>query len=296
MLEKLNRHAKGLGASLPLLRNVVLRVKYREEISLINACRASSSDHRSNLHFSVNKSATQYVKHILRSCAKEHAMIHIDFGGYAFHSNFPYLDQLSPEQMRSFQHLFRASGYVYSPFGGMVADIPQIADYHIVLVLRDPRDVLTSEFFSIGRSHRMPPAASNKSGAFRELRSRARVLTIDEYVICESARVKAAYQRYIDSLLEPGHPVAVLKYEDMILDFPRWLTKLEAHCELSMSSELRERLMNDARRAGSRKEQVDSHARQLRPGDHRRKLREQTIAELNERFTDILSRLDYELS
>jgi hypothetical protein len=222
-------------------------------------------------------------------------MIHIDFGGYAFHSKFPYLDQLSNHQMSEFRHVFKSAGYVYGPFGGMVEGIPEMEHYRILLVLRDPRDVLTSGFFSMGHSHRMPPTMSDKHAQFRELRSHARGTSIDHYVICESPHVKANYQRYIDRLLEPGYEVALLKYEDMILDFPKWLNQLEIACEFETSSRLRERLVNEAQRAASRKERIDSHARQRIPGDHRRKLRAETVSELNERFADILDRLEYEL-
>ena len=111
----------------------------------------------------------------------------------------------------------------------------------------------------------------------------------------ESPHVKANYQRYIDRLLEPGYEVALLKYEDMILDFPKWLNQLEIACEFETSSKLRERLVNEAQRAASRKERIDSHARQRIPGDHRRKLRAETVSELNGRFADILDRLEYEL-
>jgi hypothetical protein len=53
--------------------------------------------------------------------------------------------------------------------------------------------------------------------------------------------------------------------------------------------------VNEAQRVASRKERIDSHARQRIPGDHRRKLRAETVSELNERFAEILDRLEYEL-
>jgi hypothetical protein len=43
------------------------------------------------------------------------------------------------------------------------------------------------------------------------------------------------------------------------------------------------------------KERIESHARQRIPGDHRRKLKQETVAEVNVRFADILDRLEYEL-
>lgn len=223
-------------------------------------------------------------------------MIHVDLGGYAFHSTFPYLDQLTHEQLEDYQHVFRPSGYVYSPFGGMIDGIRGLEHYRVLVVLRDPRDVLTSEFFSIRHSHRTPPVASDKHAQFSALRNRARALTIDEYVLSESPRVRATYQRYIDRLLEPGHDVGVLKYEDMIADFPKWLGQLERFCELSISPQLRGRLTSSARQAAARKERIASHARQLLPGDHRRKLHGATIGELNRRFAEILDRLEYDPS
>jgi hypothetical protein len=223
-------------------------------------------------------------------------MIHVDLGGYAFHSRFPYLDQLPCEEMNKFQHVFRPSGYVYSPLGGLIDGIPQLERYRILMVLRDPRDVLTSEYFSMAHSHRLPPVAGDKHRQFAALRRRARALPIDEYVVSESPRVVATYRRYIDGLLKPGYSTALLTYEEMILDFPEWLLRLQAFCGFSMSSQLQERLVSAARHSASRKERIDSHARQVLPGDHRRKLKRQTIDELNGRFEDVLTRLGYEAS
>jgi hypothetical protein len=70
------------------------------------------------------------------------------------------------------------------------------------------------------------------------------------------------------------------------------LNQLETTCEFEMSSKLRERLVNEAQRAASRKERIDSHARQRIPGDHRRKLRDETVLS-SMRFADILDRLEY---
>jgi len=277
---------------LPGAHTWYVRKKFGVELALLRGEHQTENSQRSIIHFSVNKAATQYVKSILRRCVQESGMTHVQMNEYALDSEFPYLDQLSAPEMQIYRHIFKPFGYLYSVFGGMVEGIPDLQDYLIILVMRDPRDILTSDYFSMRFSHRQPRSRT-KLESFRAERQLARNGAIDAYVLRESLRLRGTCQRYIDLLVERPN-VRVFAYEDMIADFPMWLEDLLGHCQLSINSQLARELVDEARVSRRMAEDPSRHMRQVAPGDHKKKLRGETIAKLNASFSEILKRFKYE--
>jgi hypothetical protein len=275
----------------PLIHGWFIRRKFGIELALLRGDHHTTNSHRSIIHFSVNKAATQYVKSILRRSAMENGMTHVQINEYAFDSDLPFLDHLSIQEMREYQHIFKPFGYLYSVFGGMVEGIPNFVDYLVVLMVRDPRDVLTSDYFSIGYSHRLP-GSRKKNELFREERGFARRVSIDEYAIRGSEQLRQTYQRYLDLLVDNPN-VHITTYEDMIVDFPMWLDTLLDYCQLTISSQLKRELLEEARMSRPREENPSRHMRQVTPGDHQRKLQQDTIAQLDTLFSSILRRFMY---
>jgi hypothetical protein len=86
----------------------------------------------------------------------------------------------------------------------------------------------------------------------------------------------------------------VISYEQMVLDFRSWLQKFLSAFELPDADGTYQFVAN--RRAESVKpvgEDIRSHMRKATPGDYREKLRPETIAELNRRFSKVLDALGY---
>lgn len=267
-----------LGLSTYAQRRKILQ-RFHVERGLVGGTHFCECTHPSILHFSVNKSASQYVKKILRRCAEENGMAVARMDGYAFHSDFPYLHTLGVSEMAQYQHIFRPRGYLYTAFGGMVEGIPDLATYRIVLMVRDPRDVLTSRFYSVAYSHPVPLVPTKRSAFWNE-RNQARKMGIDRYVLMEVEQVQRTYERY-RRLLPLTPNVHWTKYEEMIADFESWLAKLLIHCGLDVSPKLREELVVEACNSRPDNEEPKSHLRQVTPGDHRRKLQAGTITRLN---------------
>jgi len=154
-----------------------------------------------------------------------------------------------------------------------------------VLVLRDPRDVLTSLYFSTAYSH-----AIITEKLIRE-RQEALGMSIEDYVLANKDLYKKIYAGYCDTLLrQPG--VLFLKYEDMVDDFPAWLMRLAAHVGLDDQAEVIAALIAEADFT-VKKEDPYAHRRQAKPGDHRNKLGPETVAVLDETFEAILNQLNY---
>lgn len=293
MLKSIGSQVKSAVAEVPFVKNYLLSKQYSTEIALIKGTHSATSEHPSILHFSVNKSATQYVKSILKECAAANNLTNVGIHDYAFKSDFPYLNKLSGDEMCQYQHIFKPQGYTYSVFGGMIDGILDLNQYLVVLMVRDLRDVLVSEYYSVAYSHVPPTDGGDKYETFLKDRQFARTSTVDEYVINRCDTVYRTYDRYRHLLLDVHPNVYVTKYEDMIADFKTWLTALVDYCQLNLSDELLENLVaqNNALRPTS--ENVKKHIRKGKAGDYKEKLKPETITYIESRLLPLLHLFGY---
>lgn len=177
-----------------------------------------------------------------------------------------------------------------SPF--VPAGDPGLRQRPTVLLVRDPRDALVSQYYSYGGkhvSHRLPD--KNKEQFIEKARQTAD-LEIDEYVL-QSAR---NYHRKLDAYKNALDMDAILlrRYEDIYFDKRRFLSEIFETFRLDVPSSIISSVaqQNDVR---PDVEQVGKHVRKGAPGDHREKLRPETIARLNETFRDIGRHFGYDL-
>jgi hypothetical protein len=179
---------------------------------------------------------------------------------------------------------FRPKGYYYGPIGTL-RNIPRLEEYAVLLQLRDPRDVLTSLYYSTAYSHALISAKVVRR------RKEALAMSVDEFVLTEIEEYLPIYEQYC-GMLDTNKSVLFIKYEEMVGDFSNWLGKLSSHIGLNDQVEALERVRQDANFSVDA-EDVFSQRRQVKPGDHRRKLQPATIDELNKAFKGVLIRLGY---
>ncbi len=171
-------------------------------------------------------------------------------------------------------------------------------DHSILLHLRDPRDVVTSMYFSKAYSHRV------ESGVFEitpEQREQLRDEGIDSFAIRAAQRLRPKYDKLHEHLKDRPN-VNIVHYEDMVLDFPAWLDQvLSAFDSIRVPAKKARNLIlpQSVRRLSLKhhllktnksafdisEENVYNHKRKVTPGDHRDKLEPTTIAQLNEIFS-----------
>ena len=171
-------------------------------------------------------------------------------------------------------------------------------EYSILLHLRDPRDVVTSMYFSKAYSH---PVQSGVFEMTPQQREQLREEGIDRFVIRSAQLLRPKYDKLYEKLKDRPN-VTTVHYEDMVLNFPAWLDQVLSAFEsfrvpaqkarnllLPQSVRwmgLKHHLLKTNRSAFDvSKENVFSHKRKVTPGDHREKLKPATIAELNEIFS-----------
>ena len=297
MMTELKTYSKSLLRKLPpvdnYLRNRAFRKRFSVELDLIAGRHRNEIQIPSILHFSLNKAATQYTKNILRRCASENGMVPVSLHDYAFHTSLPYLDQLSESELKRYQHIFKPTGYLYSVFGGMIESIPELEKYKIVFMIRDPRDILVSEYYSIAYSHVVPDQKGNKYEHFMQRRRTAQSSSIDDFVVADSERVYEILRRYKDLLIDRCPHAYLTKYEEMISDFNGWLHGLIEHCQLKVSTDLLNSLLEKNVRSQPTEENVQRHIRKGQAKDYQEKLKPETIRYLDSKFSPMLKVFRY---
>jgi hypothetical protein len=263
------------------------------ELDLIAGRHRNENQIPSVLHFSLNKAATQYTKNILRRCASENGMVPVSLHDYAFNTDFPYLDKLSESELKRYHHIFKPAGYLYSVFGGMIESIPELEKYKIVFMIRDPRDILVSEYYSIAYSHVVPDRRGTKYEYFMKRRNTAQSSSIDDFVVADSERVYGILLRYKHLLIDRYPHAYVTKYEEMIFDFNGWLHGLIENCQLKMSTELLNSLLEKNNRSRPKEENVQHHIRKGQAEDYKEKLKPETIRYLDSKFSPMLKVFRY---
>jgi hypothetical protein len=198
---------------------------------------------------------------------------------------------------------FRDRGFIYGPIrisadetapvGRMLVkpttEHEFVRDKTAIFFVRDPRDILVSQYYSFGYTHGLSPVDEIREKQ-ESKRKRIQGLSLDEYVL-ENVDAQIRDFETIHELAKICEHSVVLKYEDMVEDFERFSEML---CE--MISLDRSVVQEIYRRSRPRTEEDTSlHRRSGRVGGFREKLRSDTIESLNRQLQGILAKFGYEV-
>lgn len=163
-------------------------------------------------------------------------------------------------------------------------------DVRRIFQVRDPRDILVSQYFSYGWRH----TDESFNAAIYRQREAIKSMTIDEYVLSQQ-RVLNPLKKRLAQLTnrKPSPKLTILKYEEMVLDFPSWLEKAIQPFNFRVPSLIKKRFSIRYRNEFQPGNDNKSHKRSVLPGDHLRQLNPETIARLNEILESELRSLDY---
>ncbi len=268
----------------------ILSQRFRNEIALLNKNHANRSQQQSILVFTLEKSASVYISGIFKRLTEHAGMTHIDFGSYFWRKGDP--PQGVYEPPGSGGDIYKTKGYCFGPFRILINAVPDYNNYKIILHLRDPRDVLVSAYFSYFYNHYFPLANRRYSKFLWEQVKKAWRLKIDRYVLAAAPQMCKRYQAYCRKFLGKSN-VLFVKYEEMVTDFCGWINKIINFSGLDIKEGFLKALIAEAD-FGVGKEDIYSHRRQVTPGDYKRKLKRETIAELDGIFAEVLKDLGYE--
>ena len=150
------------------------------------------------------------------------------------------------------------------------------------LLIRDPRDVLVSLYFSMAGSHWVPA-----EGRAREEILKTRELTtgsVGEFATSEVlGNIHGRYSEY-RQFCERHGDVTIFRYEDVIFDKMSWITRLIKLLALAVPSNAARRIADKHDRLPT-KERPSENVRQVRPGNWKAHLDEKSIARIEEMFS-----------
>jgi len=178
---------------------------------------------------------------------------------------------------------FLDHGYCYGGFRSFPRhfEIPNLGSCKAILLVRDPRDMIVSHYYSTRLSHPDPGRILSTSMKGMPLREKAQRLTIDEYAIDLTKFYGRLMRGYIDVLEKNPDTFRVYRYEDVIFRKREWISDIGSYFGWSVPEAKLRRIAakNDIL---PRAEKESKHVRQVSPGDHKRKLEPATIVQLNE--------------
>ncbi len=174
---------------------------------------------------------------------------------------------------------FERDGVVYGGFRSFSKVLRNSTNFegaNKILMVRDPRDILVSLYFSHAYSHSVPQSGIARQRA-EETRQRALSSGIDDYVL-ENAKSVSTHLIRLGELL--SKQTTLVRYEDVIFDKQ---ALAETICTATGVEIDPDKLSEIARKNDIRpkKEDKHSHIRSVAPGDHKNKLKPETIDQLN---------------
>ena len=163
-----------------------------------------------------------------------------------------------------------------------------------ILQVRDPRDILVSQFYSFGWSHKADQFGERQKQHRQQIQS----ISIDQYVLYHRAAAYSLKRRMrpLAEMVRQDPSVQIVTYEKMVTNYDKWLNPVLDQFEFRS---VKERLMKIKYRLMYRhtfkpQKNPNGHKRNVTPGEHREKLQPETIAMLNEYFAEYLQMFGYE--
>ena len=246
----------------------------------------TTSDRKSVVFVTMHKAASVFVNRVLDLVLTNEGMVHVDFAGEAFTSGTK-----EWEYCASKSHLFSTSGYYFGAFRGPYIDkFESLKDNKIVVQVRDPRDCIVSLYYSYKFSHGAPGEGVLKK-IFNRIRTHVEETDIDSFAI-EQAKTYSRRLSMITDLCGKYDDYTLLTYENMVLDFPSWETRLYTYLNVDPPKNIRTQVAELAN-FDVATEDVTQHKRQVMPGDHKRKLKAATIDEMNSILAEHLTQYGY---
>lgn len=199
-------------------------------------------------------------------------------------------DDLIPKETSA---IFKPKGYCYGGFRYLPKkfEIPILHDVKKIVLVRDPRDMLVSDYFSMVRNSptygkkRENLETSEKSEDFDQ------ETPIDEYVLHLRERFKAFLDQY-QHLCETDD-LKIYRYEDVIYDKVAWIDDICRYFDWPIDRSTQQ-IIAERYDVIPITENGGKLVRQVHPGNYAKKLKPDTIDKLDDYFADCMIFYGYE--
>ena len=272
-----------------ILSHFVIAVRFRKEIRSLRGTLPDNPNGRSLIHFSMNKSASQFTGKVLKSYADCCKMDFLSYNGFAFNSLVPMMEQVRMNEEKSRQ-LFKGTGQVHSFYGRPVPDLINRSDLTILFLIRDPRDICVSHLKSLRKTHSEPLKAGSERNSFMNKRK-----------VLNELSDEAAYQEIFEEIKSNPNEMLhffrnfsgnkiVVKYEDL-LENPKYLYHiLDDHFDNKITRAQMDRI---GYVSAQKVIQLNSHHRSGDSGQYARSLPKTLVEEMNHYWKEFLIEFSY---
>ena len=241
----------------------------------------------------VRKSGSSMFNRAVKLLAKFNAVNWIDLPGDLFERDVPFFrwrDSEVPDALVVGGNCY--GGYRDCPTG--LSHHPEFQRGLKVLLVRDPRDAIVSEYFSTARTHRMPEAGLQAEGGASDdmlkRRESAQAQSVEDYALSAGGLLAETIGRYLPLLGDPG--LLVLRYEDIIFDKAQMVRDVAKHFEWKVTNGQVDAVLKWID-VVPEVEDPNQFIRKVTPGDHREKLSAPVIARLDRMLGEAMEAFGY---
>ena len=238
--------------------------------------------------FGVRKSGSSIMNAMVASMAAFNQVNYVDVAGQLFAKGITVAAWQNDAGIAGLLHggnLF--GGFRNAPLG--LLGHPLLVSSKKILLVRDPRDALVSEYFSNAYSHSIPKAGEGRQ-LMLENRALALQASISEYVLRQATNFHTTLSEYRDFIALPE--MRLYQYEDAIVNKRWFLRDICEHFGWLVTDQQLQQILGWADIVPD-EERPDEFVRKVTPGDHRDKLDPATIAQLNEALAPMMTELGY---
>ena len=182
---------------------------------------------------------------------------------------------------------FEQSGTIFTGFRHYPNFELDICKNKAIWLVRDPRDMAVSMFYSVAKSHVIPKG--NKT--LEKLRQESQQFAIDVFALQRIDSYVGQFKRYRAKLTDKN--VTIYRYEDVIYKKIDWLKQVIETLGIEFNRALLEQVVEKFNVIPS-KEQEEQHIRQVHPGNYKQKLQPETIDKMNAKAAEFLGFFNYE--
>ncbi|HEX4571093.1 MAG TPA: sulfotransferase domain-containing protein [Dongiaceae bacterium] len=195
-----------------------------------------------------------------------------------------------PNEILNTEELIFPRGYCYRRFHGFPDYLYQfdIARNKKLLLIRDPRDIVVSYYFSMAQSHGLPPMGVVERFLVG-MRKKAQNTSIDQFCRTIAKVFTEEFWTYRPIL---STELRLYRYEDVIFDKKAWLEDMLSYMGFSLDSATVTRIAQE-NDIWPEVERPSEYIRQVKPGNFRKHLNRKSIELLNVEFEHVLTEYNY---
>jgi hypothetical protein len=265
-------------------------VKYEPKISFARIDQPEPmSNAPSVLAFSVAKAGSTLLYNFLTRLAPLADLTYFSIENFLFDKNIS-----ATNRPGNIGNIFRKEGYCYGGFRQYPAfPVPILHSSKIVFLVRDPRDMITSLYFSLKYSHKFPDGGGE--GARREMEKARMALAnteIDRFAVENIRNYVRMFEGYVAQGFAWRPNVATYRYEDVIFRKEEWLADICDWYGWNIDAAMRAEIIREFDRMPE-SEQPHDHIRQVKPGNYRQHLSPETEERIRSALSEYMRIFGY---